>query len=531
MLRSLSPSRSRNDREGQEPEGSSPLRRLSSSGSRRRRSFRRDRRPAPAELKDAEDPEKFEREWGVSKQKEEELLQKFKSMLKEEGILNSIVDKYTLRRFLRARQHDLKRARDMFAEDVKWRKQFGTDTILDDFHFHERDAFISVYPQGYHKTDKLGRPVYIQHIGQINVKRIYELTTEERATRFHVQEYERCARCIMPACSRAAGHHIDQTFAIIDAKGVGLKHLTGDVKKMMSKILAIDQNHYPEMLGHTVIINAPSVFKLVFAAVKPMLDVRTQDKIEVAGGNYLPQLLHWVDKDNLPDYLGGTSTATLIDDAGPWQDAAIMAEVEALRAQSGLIDEEPDAEAGAEADGSSPGHPSADKDALRQQEGASSLADRDERFSEAPSALRRLSSSATSVGEDGYYSPREDSVTGSEWGDAMSERAGSLADLAAVSPAGGSPVSASQHQVPLKVRVQALEAGVPQHQERLAAFLEGKGGVLGGDQAPLLGRVENLERAMAQLLKAQEAADQTSSKAAVQKDEKQGTGCCGCTIM
>ena len=37
--------------------------------------------------------------------------------------------------------------------------------------------------------------------------------------RFHVQEYERCARCIMPACSRAAGHHIDQTFAIIDVKG------------------------------------------------------------------------------------------------------------------------------------------------------------------------------------------------------------------------------------------------------------------------------------------------------------------------
>ena len=43
----------------------------------------------------------------------------------------------------------------MFAADVEWRKEFGTDTILEDFHFHERDAFISVYPQGYHKTDKL----------------------------------------------------------------------------------------------------------------------------------------------------------------------------------------------------------------------------------------------------------------------------------------------------------------------------------------------------------------------------------------
>ena len=43
----------------------------------------------------------------------------------------------------------------MFTADAEWRKEFGTDTILDDFHFHERDAFISVYPQGYHKTDKM----------------------------------------------------------------------------------------------------------------------------------------------------------------------------------------------------------------------------------------------------------------------------------------------------------------------------------------------------------------------------------------
>lgn len=64
-------------------------------------------------------------------------------------------DKYFLRRFLRARQHDLKRAKEMYATSIKWRAEFGTDTILEDFHFHERDAFISLYPQGYHKTDKM----------------------------------------------------------------------------------------------------------------------------------------------------------------------------------------------------------------------------------------------------------------------------------------------------------------------------------------------------------------------------------------
>ena len=70
-----------------------------------------------------------------------------------------------------------------------------------------------------------GRPIYIQHLGQINMKKMYEVTTEERMLKFHVQEYERCARYIMPACSIVAGRHIDQTFAIIDLKGARRLHV------------------------------------------------------------------------------------------------------------------------------------------------------------------------------------------------------------------------------------------------------------------------------------------------------------------
>lgn len=161
----------------------------------------------------------------------------------------------------------------------------------------ERDAFLSIYPQGYHKTDKMvrcpslaltcdhsrkesqghsshllvcpaavqGRPVYIQHIGAIKIKQLAEITTEDRMIRFHVQvwcglaatiqqqcplcaavsvscscrtcnailssllakswppcpdmqEYERCLKYIFPSCSKKAGRHIDQTFAIMDVK-------------------------------------------------------------------------------------------------------------------------------------------------------------------------------------------------------------------------------------------------------------------------------------------------------------------------
>lgn len=64
--------------------------------------------------------------------------------------------------------------------------------------------------------------------------------------------------------------------------GVGLKHLSGDIKRMLGRIMAIDQNNYPEMLGHTCIINAPGVFKLVWSAIKGFIDPKTQEKIEVS---------------------------------------------------------------------------------------------------------------------------------------------------------------------------------------------------------------------------------------------------------
>jgi hypothetical protein len=285
-----------------------------------------------------------------------------------------VADYFMYRRFLRARQHDVERAKEMWANHLKWRKvrcrhwhtqssaasqgrhiplcsqhlprgavqklithpapqEIGADTILEDFDFPERESFVSLYPQGYCNVDKKvhdimciavhatalcchacparcqaqdhvhnvaslpgvgciqsnashpwlqGRPIYIQQLGQLQFKKLTELTSEERMIKFHVQvrarsvptarcrgrrhqqagrqhtratcaraeevqgisgcagvgsapgldgtgltcdlhaglqEYERCVRYILPACSRTAGHHVEQTFAILDMKG------------------------------------------------------------------------------------------------------------------------------------------------------------------------------------------------------------------------------------------------------------------------------------------------------------------------
>lgn len=78
-----------------------------------------------------------------------------------------------------------------------------------------------------------GRPVYIQLLGKIDIHTLKQITTEERMIKFHIQEYERCGKVIMPICSRLAGRQIDQTFGIMDVKGEraqdGLQAASGSV--------------------------------------------------------------------------------------------------------------------------------------------------------------------------------------------------------------------------------------------------------------------------------------------------------------
>ncbi|KAG2453492.1 hypothetical protein HYH02_001712 [Chlamydomonas schloesseri] len=274
-------------------------------------------------------------DWGLNPEAQETYVEVFRQKLEALGLWKPEIDFFTLRRFLRARTYDFDKAIKMWTDHVHWRRENNVDTILQDFHFDERDKFLDAYPQGYHKLDKVGRPVYIQLIGKINVPAIMKCTDEERMFKFHVQEYERCVKVIMPIASKLAGRKVDQTFGIMDVKGVGMSALTGDVKRMLGKFTKTDQDNYPEMLGHICIINAPAVFRMLWGIVKNMIDVRTQQKIEILGPNYMEALLKHMEIENIPEFLGGQSRGTLLDDVGPWSDPELMAangiDVEALR--------------------------------------------------------------------------------------------------------------------------------------------------------------------------------------------------------
>ena len=74
----------------------------------------------------------------------------------------------------------------MFTNFIEWRKKEEVDNIIETFKYEEREAVQEVYPHGYHGVDKLGRPVYIERFGVLNVTKLFEISPQERVVRHYM---------------------------------------------------------------------------------------------------------------------------------------------------------------------------------------------------------------------------------------------------------------------------------------------------------------------------------------------------------
>jgi len=261
--------------------------------------------------------------------------------LESEGYTERL-DTLTLLRFLRARKFDVTASHKMFVDCEAWRKETNLDDLVQNFDYIEKPKVFEYYPQYYHKTDKDGRPVYIEQLGNIDLAAMYKITTSERMLANLAVEYEKVGDPRLPACSRKAGFLLETCCTIMDLKGVGVTKVSS-VYSYVKQASAISQNYYPERLGRLYLINAPWGFSTVFGVVKGWLDPVTVEKIHVLGSNYQKELLAQVPDENLPKMFGGSCECAggcAFSDAGPWTDPqwAKPAKWEKKAAENGTID-------------------------------------------------------------------------------------------------------------------------------------------------------------------------------------------------
>lgn len=188
------------------------------------------------------------------------------------------------------------------------------------FDYKEAKEVDKYYPQFYHKTDKDGRPVYIEQLGKLDVSALYKITTQDRMLQHLVYEYETFLSQRLPACSKVSDKLVETSCTILDLHNAGISTFY-KVKDYVSAASSIGQNNYPETMGNMFIINAPYLFSTVWSLVKPWLDPATQAKIHILGKNYQKELLEYIPAENLPANLGGKCNCAggcSLSNAGPW---------------------------------------------------------------------------------------------------------------------------------------------------------------------------------------------------------------------
>ncbi|XP_047949879.1 phosphatidylinositol/phosphatidylcholine transfer protein SFH13-like isoform X1 [Salvia hispanica] len=232
--------------------------------------------------------------------------------------------------FLKSRDFDINKTIQMWEEMLNWRREFGADTILEDFEFKEQEQVLNYYPQGYHGVDREGRPVYIERLGKAQPSKLIRITSVERYLKYHVQEFERAIHEKFPACSIAAKRRIYSTTTILDVQGLGIKNFTSTATSLLAAMAKIDNSYYPETLHQMYIVNAgPGFKKVLWPAAQKFLDPKTVAKIHVLDPKSLSKLLEVIDPSQLPDFLGGSCSCDveggcLRSNKGPWNDPEIM---------------------------------------------------------------------------------------------------------------------------------------------------------------------------------------------------------------
>ncbi|CAK1551372.1 unnamed protein product [Leptosia nina] len=211
----------------------------------------------------------------------------------------------TLLRFLRARDFNVEKAREMLSQSLLWRKKHQVDKILSEY--ETPDVVTQYFPGGWHHHDKDGRPLYVLRLGQMDVKGLLKSIGEDGLLKLTLHVCEEGLKLLEEA-TRSSEHAILSWCLLVDLDGLNMRHLWRPGVRALLRIIQIVEANYPETMGRVLIVRAPRVFPILWTIVSTFIDENTRSKFLFYGGkDYLQAggLLDYIPKDIIPDFLGG----------------------------------------------------------------------------------------------------------------------------------------------------------------------------------------------------------------------------------
>ncbi|KGL79790.1 SEC14-like 5, partial [Tinamus guttatus] len=197
-------------------------------------------------------------------------------------------------RFLRARDFNIDKAREMLCQSLTWRKQYQVDYILQSW--RPPALLDEYYTGGWHYQDREQRVLSSFNTYKwLYIFTVASLLSKCRSSRLDYDKFLFCVHCRSWTC-------------LVDLEGLNMRHLWRPGVKALLRIIEVVEDNYPETLGRLLIVRAPRVFPVLWTLVSPFINENTRQKFLIySGNNYQGPggLVDYVDKDVIPDFLGG----------------------------------------------------------------------------------------------------------------------------------------------------------------------------------------------------------------------------------
>jgi len=195
-------------------------------------------------------------------------------------------------KFLRARNLNVKDAREMFVKTLKWRKEFDVEAAVKG----EYDEKIFGAAGKVFGKDKEGQPVTYNLYGTSKEA----FTDVDRFIKWRVAFMEK-------SISLLDFENVDKMIQVHDYEGVSFRR-TPTEKAAAQQATAIFQDYYPEFLAKKFFVNVPTFLTWIFWAMKPFISAQTFAKLQIVGSGPATigaALLPYIDAKELPTRYGG----------------------------------------------------------------------------------------------------------------------------------------------------------------------------------------------------------------------------------
>lgn len=212
-----------------------------------------------------------------------------RAMVEAEDPQAKEVDNLTLRRFLRARDHNVGKASAMFFKFLRWRKEMAPNGFVPEERVRRELSDDKACMGG---VDRTGRPIVVA------------FPARHFPANRDMAEFKSFVVYIFDKICARIPRGQEKFLCIVDLKGWGW-YSNCDVRAYIAAI-EILQNYYPERLAKALMINVPYMFMKAWKLVYPFIDNKTRDKFVFIDDKSLQETLRReIDESQLPDFLGG----------------------------------------------------------------------------------------------------------------------------------------------------------------------------------------------------------------------------------